>query len=674
MTWKVNKRVYNFIIILICTFSTDIILKLIRGSNVFNWTVFRILLSSIIISYVMSYIFSKFKDKTAMILSLIFCFLVNFYAYLQIGFFKYIGTYMSFNTSSQAYKVVDYLYDFLVSITAEYYLLFIPVVLLLIYYFVLIPLLRKKKNIQLEIIKEQSKLNFFLRIVTKVLFMTFLCFLYYLTLVAPFMQSKYQFEKNIDVFLNPENQSVAIDQFGVNVFFFIDVNSVIFPKETKIEEVPYVPQEPFIPTDYSRYIDDSVWKTVIDNETNQRLKQINNYFISRHITDKNDNTGLFKDKNLIVIMMESVGMLGINEEYFPTLYKLWNEGISFTNFYSPRNSCPTGNNEMTSMVGLYTINNSCTANAYRKNIYPHAIFHKFRENGYYATSYHNYIDHYYYRNDIHRNSGSEIYYNAIALDIMDGSNKNWPSDVALFEKGLPYFIEQEKFMSFMTTVTSHAPYHIDSEYGNKNKALFEELNVTNAMKRYYSKVYELDLGLKYLLEELERTNKLDDTVLILFGDHQPYSLGIKQQVDILGEEAEINKNIEKTPLIIYNSQIEKQVVNEYVSVIDILPTILNLFDLEHDPRYYVGEDIFNDQVHHRAIFTDGSWQDEIGFFNASNDKFIPNDPENIEKNYTVEEIIEINTEINTKQKMSTNAIKNNYFYHLFEDRKKYSNN
>ena len=32
-----------------------------------------------------------------------------------------------------------------------------------------------------------------------------------------------------------------------------------------------------------------------------------------------------KNKNVIFIMMESIGMLGINEEYFPTLYKLWNE-------------------------------------------------------------------------------------------------------------------------------------------------------------------------------------------------------------------------------------------------------------------------------------------------------------------------------------------------------------
>jgi len=670
MTRKINKRLYNFIIIFVCTFATDMILKLIRGSHMFNWTIFRILLSSIIISYIFSYLSSKFKHKTSMILNIIFCALIGIYAFLQLGFFRYIGTYMSFNSSSQAYKVMDYMYDFLTSIIAEHYLEFIPLGLLLIYYFIVLPLLHKK-NVTIELIEDKTNLKFHFRALIKTSVILFLGFIYYLTMIAPFMQSKYQFEKNIDVFKNPENQSVAIDQFGVTVFFFIDINSFIFPSESPIEVIPFVPQKDEKPTDYTRKIDDTIWQSVIENESNVRLKQINNYFISRDITHKNEYTGMFKDKNVIIIMMESVGMLGINEEYFPTLYKLWNEGISFTNFYSPRNSCPTGNNEMTAMIGLYTINNSCTANAYRKNLYPQAIFNKFREQGYNATSYHDYIDYYYYRSDMHLNSGSEVYYNATDLGILGVDNKNWPSDVELFEKGLPKFINQDKFMTFMTTVTGHSPYHLDSEFGNKNMELFNDLNITTSMKRYYSKLYELDLGLKYLLDELTRTNKLDDTVIILFGDHQPYSLGVKQQVDILGEDVETNKNIEKTPLIIYNSQIKKEVITKYTSVIDILPTVLNLFDLNYDPRYYVGEDMFNNEVVHRAVFTDGSWQDEIGFYNASTDRFVPNNPEELINIYTDEKILEINTEINQRQKMSTNAIKQNYFHKLLESMKEF---
>lgn len=674
MIYKINKRLYNFIILFISIFCTDIILKLVNNSNIFNWAMFRIFLSSVLISYFLSYFVTKFKEKTMMIINIVLAFLVSLYAILQIGFSKYIGTYMSFNSTSQAYKVMDFLFDFLGSINILYYLLFIPFILIISYYLIILPYLKKKVNLKIIQLNHNKHLNIFLRGLINVSVTLFLMFIYYLSLIAPFMQSRYQFEKNIDLFRNPDNQSVAVDQFGVTMFFIIDLNSFIFPSEAPIEHIVInPPKETIVETDDSRIIDDSIWEAIIENEKNTRLKQINSYFINRRITERNEYTGLFKDKNLILIMMESISLLGINEEYFPNLYKLWNEGISFNNFYSPRNSCPTGNNEMTALVGLYTINNSCTANTYRKNIYPQALFNKFKESGYYASSYHNYVDQYYYRNDIHLNSGSQKYYNAQALKIKV-INKQWPSDVELFEKGLPNFINEDRFMSLMTTVTAHAPYNVGSIYGNKNFDLFKDLNITNSLKRYYSKVYELDQGIKYLLEELERTNKLDDTVIILFGDHQPYSLGVKQQVDVLGEEAGKNKNIEKTPLIIYNSQIQGKIIDDYVSIIDLAPTILNLFDLDYDPRYYVGEDIFDPNSEKRAIFTDGSWQDEVGFFNASNDNFILNDPDNEDVGYSDEEIIEINTVINLKQKMSNLAIKSNYFYHLEQARKKYINN
>ena len=89
---------------------------------------------------------------------------------------------------------------------------------------------------------------------------------------------------------------------------------------------------------------------------------------------------LFKDKNLIVVMMESVNDVIYNEEYFPNFYKLATEGWYFENNYSPRNSCATGNNEFSAMTGLYSIYNSCTSNVYVKNTYYEAIFNLFNDN------------------------------------------------------------------------------------------------------------------------------------------------------------------------------------------------------------------------------------------------------------------------------------------------------
>lgn len=665
MKIEINKKLLNFIINFITIFGIELIFKLVRNSYLLNYAMLRIILSSLILSFVISQIVSLFKNKVEMIINLCICLILSVYAWLQLGFYRYVGTYMSLNGSSQASKVTEFIWDFLISISGEFYLLYIPLGLLLIYYF-LIPLILKKKNLIIVLKNDKTPRREWLKKVIKVFATLFACYLYFLTLVSPFMQSKYQFEKNLDLFIVPNNQSVAINQFGVNVFLLLDINNYIFDFEYSQEEVPNIkPNKPII-TDNSRKIDDTNWKIVMENETKNVYKNINNYLMNQRITPKNEYTGMFKDKNVIFIMMESIGMLGINEEYFPTLYKLWNEGISFTNFYSPRNSCPTGNNEMTAMTGLFSIADSCTANAYRKTNYPQAVFYKFREQGYYASSYHNYIDYFYYRKDIHKQCGSEAYYNATALGIKGAKDREWPSDLELFQNGLPHFINEEKFVTYFTTVTTHAPYDYSSEFGDKHLDLFSDLDQPMSIKRYYSKLYEFDLALKYLLDELTAQNKLDDTVIVLFGDHQPYALGQKKQVDILGEEFGINKNLEKTPLIIYNPNIEAKQIVKYASIVDILPTILNLFDIDHDPRLYFGTDVFDKGVAHRAIFADGSWQDEVGFYNSSNDTFIPNDPEDIENHYTDEEVLEINTSVNLKLKISTAVIRNNYFDYLFK--------
>ena len=94
-------------------------------------------------------------------------------------------------------------------------------------------------------------------------------------------------------------------------------------------------------------------KDIIENETNNTLNTLNKYFISQNISDKNEHTGLFKDKNLIVIMMESVNDIIINSKYYPNFDYLLNHSYYFENNYSPRNSCATANNEFSTLFCHY---------------------------------------------------------------------------------------------------------------------------------------------------------------------------------------------------------------------------------------------------------------------------------------------------------------------------------
>lgn len=137
------------------------------------------------------------------------------------------------------------------------------------------------------------------------------------------------------------------------------------------------------------------WKSAINNS-------LNKYFISRNQKQKNDYTGYFKNKNLIILMLESTNEIAINEELFPTLYKIYSEGWSWKNNYSPRNTCPTGNNEFSALTSLYSINNTCVARDYKNNTYYESLFNLFSNKGYNVSSYHNYTDQYYARSIIHK--------------------------------------------------------------------------------------------------------------------------------------------------------------------------------------------------------------------------------------------------------------------------------
>lgn len=668
MKEKLEKQIFKHtIIFFIYIFTIELIIRFNLSSNFFNYATLRIAISSLILALIVSLILniggSLFKKITA---SIIGVFLI-IYAWVETNLYFYLGLFMGLGNAEQGTKVIDYIKEYIIASKLGTYLIIIPFILLLLYYWYLEPKLTLKKLEKTTIFyfKPVSYKRKVLVYISIIIFLILSSITYYGTLKAKFMQNKMQTTKNISLFIYPENSNLAVSQLGIFTYGLSDLISCIFNLsdldlyEYELTSTKHQTQV----SDYSRNIDDTLWENIIEKENNNTHNKLSNYFINQEITPKNDYTGIFEGKNLIFILMESVGEIAINETFFPNIYKLYNEGFAFTNNYSPRNSCATGNNELTSMTSLYTINNTCTANTYMYNNYFQSIFNQFNNIGYHTSSYHNYPEFYYSRKIIHPKLGSSAFYNATDLGIKwSALYEEWPSDVELIEKSLPYFINEDQFMVYITTVTSHQPYGVSSEYGNKYLSELEEYDYRLPLKRYISKVMELDKAIGELIKLLKKSGKLDDTVIVLTGDHYPYGLLSKYINQILEYDVEINNEVDRTPLIIYNHSQEPEKIDKYTSVIDILPTILNLFNVNYDPRFYFGDDIFSD-YDDRVVFADGSWQDSSGFYNAPKAKFISAFDDETDT-YSDEKLIEINYEISTKKKMSSLAIKNYYFSYL----------
>jgi phosphoglycerol transferase MdoB-like AlkP superfamily enzyme len=382
------------------------------------------------------------------------------------------------------------------------------------------------------------------------------------------------------------------------------------------------------------------------------------YFKNVIPSEKNKYTGMFKGKNLIFITAEAFDTIAINENITPTLFKMVNNSFVFTNFYQPLYPVSTSDGEYMNLTGLIPKEGVWSLSKTSNNQMPYGIGNMFKKENYLTYAFHNYTYKYYDRHKSHPNLGFNYIGCGNGLEKLMNCKK-WPnSDIEMFNTTTNYYINKNQpFMTYYLTVSGHLNYNF---YGNnmayKHKNEVQNLSYSDAIKAYYATQIELDKSLEYLLNELEKNQLLNDTLIIISPDHYPYGLTEKE----INEVSDINRDdkfeLYHTSLIMYNPLIEKTIVDKIVSSIDILPTIYNLYGIEYDSRLFIGKDIFSNQEH-IVVLSDRSWITDKGKYNSVSSKFIKTTNEELEDNY----INKINKIVNDKYKMSSLIIDNNYY-------------
>ncbi|MBR6073417.1 MAG: sulfatase-like hydrolase/transferase [Bacilli bacterium] len=681
-----NRLVLSTLILFIVTFFCEVYVRVLVESPIFAFPTIRIAISCLAIALFYSWLFHFFKPIIQKVFNIIYVIAVTVGLFSEMCMYINIGFFMGLGNAEQGGKVTDYIFDVMKSLDWSYWILFVPLILGLVYYIFfegkIIKMFKKIKG------KKYTKPQKIFIGVLPLFIVGILLGIHYITIRSDKFQDPLQLDPNYAVWLYPSNSNMSVNNFGVIMYLYSDTKSMM--KHTTEEDVAYLypeaseggvtPKEEVVEPDYKREINDAAWNELNNNTSDGTYKKLNNYFMNRPISQKNEMTGIFKGKNVIVMLMESVNEIAIlNENDFPTLYKMYHEGISFTNNFTPRNNCSTGNNEMTVNTSLYTINNTCTANTYTKNVYPEAYMSMFKKIGYSTSAYHDYTQHYYYRGTYLPHMGADKYYGVDDLGMKwNPIYQEWPSDKVMFQQAKDKYMKNTPFAAFFVGVTTHRTYNQASEFGDKYTYLWKDKNYPIETKRYLSKMKELDLALEELLKELEEEGILDDTVIALFGDHYPYGLTDTQINAYLKENATYtvkststtDHNVDRTPMIIYNSGLkEPVVVDKYTTIIDLLPTLFNLFDVEYDPRLYFGTDAFSKIHPDRAYFVDGSWQDKNASYYAPSARLTYFEGAT---KYDATALRNINADINQKQSMSASAIRSNYFKYLGEGLEKYA--
>lgn len=213
-----------------------------------------------------------------------------------------------------------------------------------------------------------------------------------------------------NLYYNINNPMENVKNFGLITTIRLDVQRKIFGFNEKNLYLYKNENGDNVVLDTSKYnIINIDFDSLINQEENEEIREVYEYLSKQSPSNKNEYTGIFEGKNLIVFVAESFSNLAIREDVTPTLYKMANQGFQFKNFYTPLFPVSTADGEYlvdTSLIpaeGIWSIENV------DGKTFPYTYPNALEQFGYKSYAYHNYDYKYYKRDKYFKTMGYDIY-------------------------------------------------------------------------------------------------------------------------------------------------------------------------------------------------------------------------------------------------------------------------
>lgn len=631
------------------------ILFIVYEELVFSCIIFKtfpasfglIILFSIPIAIVLNLITSVFKPKVNKIITYIITIAIIIIFGAQIVYYSMYEAIISFFSMMHGGQVTEFMEVIIDVVLRNWYgilLFIIPLIILII--------LSKKKVITFE----KNSIKQIAIKITSVLIIQLIALL-----CVNFINTDDMYS-NKNLYYNIHVPKVTANRMGLLTTMRLDLQRFIFGFEEKLSvQTNAIPKEEEKDSYNITYID---FDKLIKNEEDNTIKEMHKYFSSQEASKKNKYTGMFKDKNLIVLVGESFSSLAIREDLTPNLYKLYKEGFQFDNFYTPIFPVSTADGEYITDTSLIPKEGVWSFLRVAGNYMPYSYANVFEKQGYSSNAYHNHTATYYERDKYIETMGYNSYL-AVGTGLEDRMDtSNWPnSDYEMVKTTVNDYINNEKFMAYYMTVSGHMNY---TKIGNmmvyRNWDQVKDLPYSNKAKGYLAANIELDKAVGELLSRLEQAGKLEDTVIVISGDHYPYGLTLGEINELSTFERDDKFEKFRMPFLIWSGSMKGPIKVEKIgSSLDVLPTVLNLFGAEFDSRLLMGRDILSDSDP-IVIFSDRSFITDKGRYNSLTEQFTPNEGVTVEEGY----VDKINTIIYKKYQMSRLILENDYYRKIFE--------
>ena len=403
--------------------------------------------------------------------------------------------------------------------------------------------------------------------------------------------------------------------------------------------------------------------------------ELDRYVAGLTPSSKNEMTGRFAGYNLVFISCEALSAEAIRPDTTPTLYRMATKGIQVPEYYQFDSAGTTGG-ECANLFGFMATEGGSSVKMCADHNNYMTIGNMLNRQGYTGWAFHNNTYTYYGRDATHNNLGYSEGYMGYGNGMEQWVTWQWPqSDLEMVRgtfENLYGNEASEPFNVYYMSVSGHSGYYPgENAMADLHWNKVENLDYSPAVKGYLAANIELDRALEYLIGALEDKGMLDHTLIVMGADHFPYGLdddGPLGSLPLLSElyGYDVNTYFERdhNRLIMWSADLEDDPIEiaEPVQSIDVLPTLLNLFDCEWDSRLLPGRDIFSDK---QALCFDLSydWKSTLGTYYARTGTFEANPGVTIPEGYVEATNADVANRINFMHAVLTS----DYYRHVFGD-------
>ena len=394
-------------------------------------------------------------------------------------------------------------------------------------------------------------------------------------------------------------------------------------------------------------------------------KAFKDYYVDVPDTPQtNEYTNIFEGKNILVIHAESmmtnvIGREFNGQEVTPTLNKLSKQGLYFSNFYSQVSVGTSSDSELTYNTSLMPTKSGTAFVSYSDRTYistPKLL----KEKGYYTFSMHANNADFWNRRKMHQSLGYDRFYSKTDYEVTKETSIGLGlADKEFFKQSVEKLKEineeHDKWYGLSIMLTNHTPFSevdkygefpvdiketIEKEDGTTEEVVYPYMEGTK-LGNYFKSIHYADSALGEFIQELDEAGLLENTVIVLYGDHDArlskkdynrlYNYN-KETDDILDSEDPNYKEYDsyqyelgrKVPFIIWTKDIEGTKLNKEVTyamgMYDVMPTIGNMFGFYN--KYALGHDIFYIKENNVVPFPNGNWLTNKMYYNSQKAEYL----------------------------------------------------